>query len=54
MTPLRSELAFDFNMKVVALRLSFPTQLAASQSDIPSSSYGLRNEKVSIYYLFRK
>ncbi|KAK2374830.1 hypothetical protein QL285_075764 [Trifolium repens] len=46
MTPLRSESAFDFNMKVVALCPSFPTQLAVSQSDIPSSSYGLRNEKV--------
>ncbi|KAK2397202.1 hypothetical protein QL285_058804 [Trifolium repens] len=43
MTPLRSELAFDFNMKIVAFCLSFPTQLAASQSDIPNSSYGTKN-----------
>ncbi|GAU30910.1 hypothetical protein TSUD_381250 [Trifolium subterraneum] len=46
MTPLRSKLAFGFNMKVVALSLSFPTHLPAPQSDIRSSSYGLHNQKV--------
>ncbi|KAK2450662.1 hypothetical protein QL285_009774 [Trifolium repens] len=38
-------------MKVVDFCLSFPTQLAASQSDIPSSSYGLRNEKSHRHHL---
>jgi hypothetical protein len=46
--PLNFELASELNMKVVDVSLSFPTQLPAPQSDIPSSSYGLRNEKVSI------
>ncbi|PNX84345.1 hypothetical protein L195_g040405 [Trifolium pratense] len=49
MTPLRSELAFDFNMKVVALYLSFPTHFCTPRSDIPSSRYGLRNEKVESF-----
>jgi hypothetical protein len=38
------KLHFCFNMKVVALRLSFPTQLTAPQSDTRSSSYGPQTE----------
>ncbi|PNX90901.1 hypothetical protein L195_g047029, partial [Trifolium pratense] len=40
-----SELDFIFNVKVVALCLSFPTHCHEPQSDTRSSSYGLQSEK---------
>jgi hypothetical protein len=48
LTYLSSEFATGFNMKVVAFSLIFPTHLPLLQFDIPSSSYGMRNEKVSV------
>ncbi|MCI86964.1 hypothetical protein A2U01_0108245, partial [Trifolium medium] len=39
-----SELALGFNIKVVALCLSFPTYGHGPQSDTCSSSYGLQSE----------
>jgi hypothetical protein len=44
---ITSKLAFSFNMKVVVLCLSFPTNIRKPQSDTCSSSYGLHTVKVS-------
>lgn len=54
LTYTHSEWASDFNIKLVAYPLSFPTHIRMHQTESHSSSYNLHNEKVSNYYLFRK
>src|SRR6266487_1413719 len=53
LTHFHSELGSGLNMNVVALDLSFLTNLPAPQSDIRNSSHDLRTEWVSKYYLFK-